>query len=276
MTFTQEIKDEIIKLKLTQRNIEEFIRGIIYSKNEHANIFLIINNADVLSYIKQALDLVLIKYEQPRKNGISFTVSKDFMNKRIKKQQDFFAGLFLVTGSVSDVNSTLYHLEIKVQNKLKADEIVKILSPYGLQFKYTKRKEYQILYIKKVEQICDFLKAIGAIESYFQFEKVKIERDMKNSTNRLINFDYYNLKKIAKVNVEFNKAYEWVINNKQEQNFTKEQMIVYKLKNEDLGSSLNDLVILLEEKGIKKSKSVIYYYIKKIIKFYNDNSLNKN
>ena len=54
------------------------------------------------------------------------------------------------------------------------------------------------MYLKKSEQIGDFLKFIGALNSVFYFENQRIMRDYNNSINRVINCDIANEEKMMR------------------------------------------------------------------------------
>ena len=61
--------------------------------------------------------------------------------------------------------------------------------------KHERKSGGYIVYLKKSEKIADFMAVIGATNSMFQFEDVRIVRDMRNSVNRLVNCETANLNK---------------------------------------------------------------------------------
>ena len=58
-----------------------------------------------------------------------------------------------------------------------------------------KRKKGYVIYLKKSEQIGDFLKFVGAINCLFEFEDNRIKKDYSNYLNRIINCDVANEQK---------------------------------------------------------------------------------
>ncbi|MBU4691192.1 DNA-binding protein WhiA [Mycoplasma zalophi] len=269
ITFTQKVKLEVIDQKISWESAINFLNGILYTQTNTKIHKLIINNENIRKFIEKILQTLNIEYKLPKKNWLLFEMPEIFFTYKYRKEKEFFAGIFIVSGSVSDVKSTSYHLEIKTKDFKFANDIQDTMDHYGISFKMVFRKDHYLLYIKKVEQICDFLKAIGAVESYLIFEEKKIDRDYTNTINRLTNFDFYNQQKIAKSYLNFLNQYNFICANDLQNLFTYEQIIFYETKKENDGASLSDLVLLLEQKNIKKTKSTLGYYLKKIDKVYN-------
>ncbi len=108
----------------------------------------------------------------------------------------FINGIFVANGSVSRPNSKFYHLEFGVDNIPLAKKILPKLKKYFPNFKILERKHRAIFYIKKANDVSDFLKFINAPDMVIMFENSRISRDFINSINRLNNFDIYNQEKI--------------------------------------------------------------------------------
>ena len=94
-------------------------------------------------------------------------------------------GSFLASGSVNDPSSKHYHLEITTHSDKHADFLVKMISKFDLQPKIIKRRNVYVVYIKKSEEISDFLRIINATNSVLDFEEERINKDYWNSNNRL-------------------------------------------------------------------------------------------
>ena len=61
-----------------------------------------------------------------------------------------------------------------------------------------------ILYIKEGEEISKFLALIGANKAVMRFEDIRVNRDMKNNVNRLVNCETANLNKT--INASLNQV----------------------------------------------------------------------
>ena len=104
-------------------------------------------------------------------------------------------GLFLVQGSINNPDTGNYHLEITLENEYDIKYIQQILASVNIHPKYIVRKKGYVLYLKKSEQIGDFLNFIGAVNNLFAFEDLRIKKDYSNYVNRIINCDMANVQK---------------------------------------------------------------------------------
>ncbi len=99
----------------------------------------------------------------------------------------YLAGVFLATGSVNDPESSNYHLEMASADEAFMLEITRMIARYkAVRFepKTTKRRQHTVAYLKKSDQIADFLIILGATDSTLEFESVRVARDFANSDNR--------------------------------------------------------------------------------------------
>lgn len=106
----------------------------------------------------------------------------------------YLRGVFLGGGSVNDPLRG-YHLEIVTNSEIYAQAIQELIEVYGIEAKLSYRKENIIVYLKGSEDISDFLALIGAYESVMDFENIRINKNMRNRVNRLVNCETANLNK---------------------------------------------------------------------------------
>ncbi|WP_369085861.1 DNA-binding protein WhiA [Metamycoplasma spumans] len=263
-SFSWEVKKELIAKNLKTSDKKNLLSGIIACSNfDNETSSFIINNEILFEYIKKLLDSLSIKYENPRKNSFLIDLSS-FNNNNLKKERDYFSGIFLVSGSISDLLSTSNHLELKFYNKDTAEIILEILNSHDLAFKMIKRVNRYILYCKKIESICDFLKAIEAIDSYYNFEDSKIQRDYYNNINRITNFDVYNQQRIADANVLFIKNFDFIKKNNLLSLFKNDEVFFFETKLENIDSSLSELCNILESKNVFKTRSSLNHSLIKL------------
>jgi DNA-binding protein WhiA len=110
----------------------------------------------------------------------------------------YLAGAFLAAGSVNDPVSTNYHLEIAVPDESYAKGLSKLWNKKcrePFDSKIVARRKSFVVYLKKSDQIADFLVLIGAKEACLHFENIRVDRDFANIGNRLQNLDTANLGK---------------------------------------------------------------------------------
>lgn len=133
-------------------------------------------------------------------------LSIDFLDTKIpydltdkdQKIRGYLAGLFLCNGSCVDPKSSNYHLEIYTNNEEFSYAILKLIrkiKDVAFDFKVIQRRANYVVYLKKSDQISDFLAYIDANNSCLDFENIRINRDFANVSNRLLNMDTYNYHK---------------------------------------------------------------------------------
>jgi DNA-binding protein WhiA len=100
----------------------------------------------------------------------------------------YLTGLFMATGSVNDPSSSHYHLEMTSDDEDLLTEIQRLLKrvkSLRFTFKLVARKQKYMLYLKKSDQIADFLIFMGATDATLEYENIRVARDFSNSENRL-------------------------------------------------------------------------------------------
>ncbi|MFA5526474.1 MAG: DNA-binding protein WhiA [Acholeplasmataceae bacterium] len=107
----------------------------------------------------------------------------------------FLRAAFLSGGSVNHPKTAEYHLEVYTKSPEQAVFVQSLMNAFDLNAKITKRRHGFICYLKDAEGISDFLQVIGAQNSVFQFEDIRIKRDFNNSINRVMNMEIANEKK---------------------------------------------------------------------------------
>ncbi|WP_033161447.1 DNA-binding protein WhiA [[Mycoplasma] collis] len=274
MTFSHQIKLEVLNKKMKKTELVAFFNGFIYTSCDlNQNFFLIkINKKNISDLLKNKLDLLKIPYFQYPKNINWFTIQKKNikLEKQIKNPRYFFAGAFLAGGNISNFDSTSYHLEIATINKHIANLMIEKLNQYDFNFHLITKKDKYVIYEKKSENILDFLNAIGAIENFKTFFDIKIFRDIKNSANRMASLDVYNQQKLVNASSQIIENFDFVIKNKLLHLFKDEEILFFKIKKESPFLNLNEIVELLATKhNIIKTKSALNHWnikLKKIVK----------
>ena len=121
--------------------------------------------------------------------GISPWITKQKCCRR-----SYLRGVFLGAGSVSDPENA-YHLEIITNELQYAQSLLELLGQFELKAKVSTRKNWYIIYLKESEQIVTFLNVIGAHSALLIFENTRIQKEMRNQVNRLVNCETANLNK---------------------------------------------------------------------------------
>ncbi len=107
----------------------------------------------------------------------------------------FLKGAFLGAGTITNPTKG-YHFEISTTSEILANDIKKLLNSFeGILSKVTMRKKEYVVYIKDSDQIIDVLAIMGAHNKVFEYENIKIEKEIKNKANRISNCDNANIDK---------------------------------------------------------------------------------
>lgn len=121
--------------------------------------------------------------------------SQELLTQSPEAKKAYLRAAFLSSGSVNHPKTAEYHLEIYTQNPRQIVFIQQVINTFGLNARITKRRKGYIAYLKDAEGVSDFLQVVGAQNSVFKFEDIRIKRDFNNSINRIINCEIANEKK---------------------------------------------------------------------------------
>ena len=124
-------------------------------------------------------------------------ISKKLENADELEKRAFVRGMFLGSGSINNPENK-YHLEIKMTDNNLMQEIINLLKQYDISMKSIDKA----IYIKDGEEISKFLAFIGANKSVLEFEQIRVQREMNNKINRLVNCKTANLNKTLNASVE--------------------------------------------------------------------------
>lgn len=120
-------------------------------------------------------------------------ISADIIKTRCCKRA-FLRGVFLGAGTVSHPEKG-YHMEIVCDSEVLAHDIKKLINGFGLKSKISTRRNSYIVYLKESEQISDFLALLGAGNQVMEFENIRIIKELRNKTNRIVNCESANMDK---------------------------------------------------------------------------------
>ena len=221
MSFSSEVKQELLRVSEQQENCcaEAQLYGLLlfgYSFAAH-EISLRTESQGIAEHLQAQLHAITLAQAQVERVGRKweaivsrpddrlrvlerFGHEKNEVSRRIVRENfacddcrtAFLRGVFLACAAVS-APQRQYHLEFYVGYKKLAGELLNVLTDAGLPPKLCQRKGVWLLYYKDSEQIEDVLTSLGAQLSMLQIVNTKIEKDMRNNVNRVINFEMANL-----------------------------------------------------------------------------------
>ncbi len=130
---------------------------------------------------------------QEGSNVITDGIATEIIRKKCCKRA-YLRGLFLASGSVNHPERG-YHLELVGRGTVMSSDIKKLMNSFSLNAKISERRDHYVIYIKESEKIVDFMNIVGAHNRLFEYENIRIIRDMRNRTNRIVNCESANMDK---------------------------------------------------------------------------------
>ena len=179
----------------------------------------------------------------------------------------YLTGAFLAGGSVNNPASRSYHLEICVKDEGFAKFLLKIWSkyqPHPFSCKLSKRRNQFVLYLKRGDEISDFLVLMGAKDQCLAFEDVRISRDFSSIGNRLSNLDTANYGRVVLASKRQIEEINFLFEKEGKENISNPKLLALmelRVKNPD--ASLDELSKLLsEELNTEISKSNVNHLLR--------------
>ena len=179
----------------------------------------------------------------------------------------YLTGAFLAGGSVNNPHSRSYHLEISVKDEGFAKFLLKIWSkyqPHPFSCKLSKRRNQYVLYLKRGDEISDFLVLMGAKDQCLVFEDVRISRDFSSIGNRLSNLDTANYGRVVSASKRQIDEINYIFKKEGKENISNPKLLAcmeLRVKNPD--ASLDELSKLLSsELNTEISKSNINHLLR--------------
>lgn len=127
------------------------------------------------------------------KDDSSYNLKKELLSD--EEKLSYLRGAFLACGSINDPKSNTYHLEIQTFSSFVGFNLRDLMNLYGLNAKISQNRRGYIVYLKSADKISDFIRILGSNDELFYFEDCRIEKDLANSINRVMNCEIANQKK---------------------------------------------------------------------------------
>ena len=84
------------------------------------------------------------------------------------------------------------------------------MKKFDIKTKKLKKKILYSVYIKEGEEISEFLAFIGTNRAVLKFEDIRVQREMNNKVNRLVNCETANLNKTINASIEQINAIQYL------------------------------------------------------------------
>lgn len=274
MSFSQEVKEELSKISnlANKQEVKMEVLGYLASSNisDEKNFirFSTENDYNINRYAKLIRNINIEDFKIDV-NGKTFFIDInkkklealedfDFNTEKIEDVRPFIRGLFMGSGSINNPEKK-YHLECGIGKELYIIKILDLLKKTDINFKYNDK----IIYTKEGEEISKFLAFIGANKAVLKFEEIRVQRQMNNKVNRLVNCKSANLNKVLNASVEQINAIKKLKETGQFEKLNSNLKEIAELRLEFPDISL---VELGQKLSIPIGKSGVNYRLNKIIK----------
>ena len=280
MSFSTELKEEISKLDnlsnkeavkyeligyLISSNISEEKNKIKFSTENEYNInrfSRLLNNMEIYNY-----DIAV------QGNLFVITVNKSILEKietienlNAEQIKWLIRGTYLGSGSINNPEKK-YHVEIGISKKNDAEIIINYLKKYDIKSNLTEKNGEYAIYLKEGEEISKFLALIGANKAVLKFEEIRVQREMNNKINRIVNCETANLNKTINASIEQIEAIKKLKSNKKFEKLDDSLKEIAELRLKNPNASLIELGKMLKQ---PIGKSGVNYRLKKIMEIANE------
>lgn len=297
MSFSSEVKEELSKLEnlKNKENVMQELIGYLISGNTGINkgkvkfsteseyninrLSKILNNCGIIDYkieiqdknyiitqkIKE-LQEKLQNYMEIDEENIEITHKQQEIMKLVSKQEEtslkaLVRGIFLGAGAINNPEKS-NHLAIGIKTEKIAEVILEDLKINNVKLKKIKKGEIYHIYTKDGEEISKFLAFIGANKAVLEFENIRIEREMRNKINRIVNCEEANLNKTMNASIEQIEAINKLKKNGKFEQLDKNLKEIAEIRIKNPNANLTQIAQMLKE---PIGKSGVNYRLKKIV-----------
>ena len=279
MSFSTELKEELSKTEnlsnkeavkyellgyLISSNITEEKNKIKFSTENEYNInrfSRLLSNMGINDYdISIQGKIFIITANIKDVKGIEF--NKELSENQIKW---LIKGSYLGAGSINNPEKK-YHLEIRISQKTEAEQVVEYLRSFGIKSNIIEKNNQNSVYIKDGEEISKILALMGANKSVLKFEEIRVQREMNNKINRIVNCETANLNKTINASIEQIEAIRKLKNTGSFEKMDEPLKEIAELRIQNPNASLIELGKMLKK---PVGKSGVNYRLKKIMEIAN-------
>ena len=254
------------KIKYTTEsdyNINRFSRllanlGINHSIEINGKVFAIrFNTKEITSWFE------IFEKENNSKNQ-ELCIKQELINEISKKteyKKAIIRGMFMGAGSINNPDNK-YHMEIILSNIQNLNVAENLLKDLGISVKKMQVKNRNSIYIKDAEEISKFLALIEANKAVLKFEDIRVQKEMREKVNRIVNCNTANLNKTINASIEQIAAIEKIKNKGKFKKLENNLQEIADLRIKNPNASLVELGKMLKE---PIGKSGVNYRLKKIV-----------
>lgn len=211
-------------------------------------------------------NMILIETGILVKNEEFYSLTSKIPNHMLSIEENrnaYIRGVFLGGGSVGDPAKS-YHMEFVTSDDEFAEHFKNMLNEHDLHANVTKRKTNNVVYVKDSSHIALLLALMGDFENTCHMESVKIEKQVRNQINRIVNCETANINKTVNSAGKQIESIRYIQDTVGLSELSEELQQIAKLRLEYPYASLRGLGEQLE---IPLGRSAVNHRLKKIQQF---------
>lgn len=222
MSFTNQVKEEILKKEYSDNDLLAILLGVFLAKNSFNKngIKFKTENFEFSNYLINSLkDRFKLHIRFFIKTARNFKEHQEYIFEISNKEKNFFkklleyknenntnsinekivTGYFLACAYIKDPEKA-YSVDYFVSTKENGIFLNNILLKLIQKVSITDKKNKTIVYIRSNENILDLLNILGATESFFYYQDIIIQKELKSNIIRSMNYELANeTKKVTKI-----------------------------------------------------------------------------
>ncbi|WP_156285806.1 DNA-binding protein WhiA [Oceanivirga salmonicida] len=196
VSFSMKLKREMLSIK-AKNKVEALseLYGIVYSKNDlnNENIVFKTELIYIINRIKENLKIIdSIDYTITKHNNINIVSIKNFKdNFNDLNNKWVLRGFFISSGYIKNPNKG-HSLDFFIDYENSALKLYEILKDMGIKVLMSNKKNTEIVYVRNSENILDVVIKLDAINTFFEYEEITINKEINLKISRSINYEIAN------------------------------------------------------------------------------------
>lgn len=297
MSFSSNVKEELSKLEnlKSKENVKQELIGYLLSCNTGISknkikfsteseyninrLAKLLNNCQIVEYKIEIQDksyIITLKIKELEEKlqellelldqYISLAEQEiQLLNTNNKQEESplkaLIRGIFLGAGAISNPEKS-NQLSIGISTEENAQIILKKLEEHDIKLKIIKKSDNYHIYTKDGEEISKILAFIGANKAVLEFENIRIEREMRNKINRIVNCEGANLNKTMNASIEQIEAINKLKKSNKFEQLDSNLKDIAEIRLKNPNANLTQIAQMMKE---PIGKSGVNYRLKKIV-----------
>ena len=193
----------IAKNVITEHGIYFSTENVSLAKRIYSNLRAVTNIPIQLKYViskrlgtHKLYEVILFPTQHNQQEYKSF-LKKIYFHKNFsvveneKQLAGIIRGFFLSCGYIKSPEKA-YAMDFFVDTEDSATYLYYLFKQMGKKVFQTEKKNKSLVYLRNSEDILDIIFLIGGINSFFEFEEVTINKEIRNKINRNMNWEIAN------------------------------------------------------------------------------------